>query len=478
MNLRAIDRITFGLGGAVYAVKEAAYIMFVLLFYTQVLGLSGTITGIALFISIIWDGLSDPMVGTWSDKFRSRWGRRHPFMVFGAFPLGLGLIALFNPPAFILADSIWLGLWLLGCSLWIRTALTLFSIPHVSLVAEITQNYHERSRLLGMRTGFLFLMTLLLPAFSLYFLFGETDGEDGRFVIENYVTYGWISAVLVWLVSSITIAGTWKYIDDTKVAMEKMPSSGGLVGMWRDFMSTFESLNFRNLLYYDIAASSSYGITIALNIIIWTYYWGVDAEQTGLILGVSVVLAVPLALLTLGPISRRWPKHKIVSLAVICMLIDVMWMFPLRLLDILPANGHPVIFAGLALQNMLFMYFFILRITSAYSITADLTDEHEVRSGKRQEGGFNSVFAFTSKLGNAVGPLFGGFALDVIGLTEGMAPGDVDQGVIDGLLWAIAIGVVPLMLIALYFTTRFSMSEEQLLEIQNELAVRRSRDES
>ena len=109
------------------------------------------------------------------------------------------------------------------------------------------------------------------------------------------------------------------------------------------------------------------------------------------------------------------------------------------------------------------------------SITADLTDEHEVRSGKRQEGGFNSVFAFTSKLGNATGPLFGGFALDMIGLKEGMAPGEVDQAVLDGLLWAIGIGVVPLMLVALYYTTRFSMTEQQLLDIQNELALRRAR---
>lgn len=463
------------MGGAVYAVKEAAYIMFVLLFYTQVLGLSGSITGIALFISILWDGVSDPIVGTWSDRFRSRWGRRHPFMILGAFPLGLGFIALFSPPEFVVASSTLLGIWLLVCSLWIRTMLTLFAIPHLALVAEMTQNYHERSRLLGMRTGFMFLMALLLPAFSLYFLFTETGGEDGRFIVENYTIYGWISAGLVWGLSIFTIRGTWKYIGNTQVAIEKMPTSKGLRGMWQDFMTTFQSVNFRNLLYYDVAASASYGIAVALNIIIWTYYWGIDAEETGLILGLSVVMAVPLALLTLKPISHRLPKHRIVSLAVICMLIDVSWMYPLRLLDLLPANGHPVIFWSLTLQNMLFMYFFILRITSAYSITADLTDEHEVRSGKRQEGGFNSVFAFTSKLGNATGPLFGGFALDMIGLKEGMAPGEVDQTVLDGLLWAIGIGVVPLMLVALYYTTRFSMTEQQLLDIQNELALRRAR---
>jgi len=71
--------ISYGIGGAPYAVKESAFTLFVLLFYTQVLGLSGTATGIVLFISLMWDAISDPLMGAWSDRFKSRWGRRHPY---------------------------------------------------------------------------------------------------------------------------------------------------------------------------------------------------------------------------------------------------------------------------------------------------------------------------------------------------------------------------------------------------------------
>ncbi len=79
----AVDRkssISYGVGGVPYAIKESAYTMFVLLFYTQVLGLGGTETGVVLFLGLVWDAVTDPLMGSWSHRFISRWGRRHPFM--------------------------------------------------------------------------------------------------------------------------------------------------------------------------------------------------------------------------------------------------------------------------------------------------------------------------------------------------------------------------------------------------------------
>ena len=154
----------YGLGGAVYAVKEAAYVVFILLFYIQVLGLSGATAGIVLFIGLLWDAVSDPLIGVWSDRFKSRWGRRLPFMVAGAIPLGIGFVGLFAPPESILDNQSALAGWLLFWSLWVRTAVTFFSIPQLAMVAEITTDYHERSRLLSYRMGFMFLTTVLLPA--------------------------------------------------------------------------------------------------------------------------------------------------------------------------------------------------------------------------------------------------------------------------------------------------------------------------
>ena len=476
LHLTLPNRLSYGLGGAVYAVKEAAYIMFVLLFYTQVLGLSGTATGIVLSLSLLWDAVSDPMVGSWSDRYKSRWGRRHPFMIYSTIPMGLGFIALFMPPDFVLSSELWLAGWLLGCSLWIRTALTFFSIPHYTLVAEITQDYHDRSALMGQRTAFLFLTTLLLPSTCLYFLFDEGAGGDGRFVASNYVTYGWLSALIVWITATACIAGTWKFVGHTQIDPRRAPSTPGFLGLWSDFLSTFRNRNFRNVLAYDLGATASYGITVALNIIFWTYFWELQATETGLVLGISVLIAVPIAILFLKTAGRRMPKHDIVKWAVVVMLLDLSWPYLLRFLDLIPDNGDPVIFAILVIQNAIFMSFFILRIVAIASLTADLTDEHEAETGLRQEGGFYAVLQFTSKMGGAVGPLYGGFALDMVGLSEGMRPGAVPQSSLDALVWIGAAAIVPLMLMALFFTFRFSMTEERLLQIQA-LIARQRQDE-
>lgn len=266
------QRMGYGVGGAVFAVKEAAYAVFILLFYTQVLGLSGSATGLVLFLAVIWDAINDPMIGAWTDRTRSRWGRRHPFMLAGGIPMGIGFIGLFSPPDMVL-DSQWLlGGWLLFWSIWVRTFLTFFTIPHMAMVAEITSDYHERSQLLGARTAFGFLGAVLLPAAGMYFLFQEQGGIDGRFQAANYPTYGLWSCLLVWLFSSVAIISTRRYIPLINHAEHRLPSSTGILGLFEDFLPVLRNTNFRTLLFYDIAASASYGILIGLNIMAWTYY--------------------------------------------------------------------------------------------------------------------------------------------------------------------------------------------------------------
>ncbi|MCP4211014.1 MAG: sugar transporter, partial [Halieaceae bacterium] len=162
---------------------------FILFYYKQVLDLSGTLTGLAIAISIIWDGISDPLVGAWSDRLRSRIGRRHPLMIAAVIPLAVGFVMLYGPPASVLDDQGELFIWLLASILLVRTALTFFMVPYLALGAEITEDYHERSRLAGMRTNLGWFIGIMASAMALMFLFNEENGVDGRFVIDNYYTY-------------------------------------------------------------------------------------------------------------------------------------------------------------------------------------------------------------------------------------------------------------------------------------------------
>jgi GPH family glycoside/pentoside/hexuronide:cation symporter len=469
MSVSLKTRLYFGLGGSVYAVKEAAYIIFVLIFYNQVLGLSGSATGFVLFLSVLWDAISDPLVGTWSDRFNSRWGRRHPFMVAGAIPLGIGFVGLFAPPQLVIDNSVLLASWLLFWSLWIRTAVTLFALPHLALTTELTHDYHERSQLLGSRMGFLFLTTVGLPAFALFFIFGETDGQDGRFVAENYATYGGLSCVLIWLLAAVTIRGTRGHIRSSE---ENHPADPGLPGMLRDFLKVLHNRNIRQILYYDLAASTSYGIMMTLAAFTSLYYWEISATQTSILLAGPALLAVPLALLSIKPLGQRYPKHKILNIVIGLMLLDAAWMYPLRMWDLIPANGHWSIFALLLLQMFFWLYLFLIRVVAAMSIVADFADEHELEHGTRQEAGLYSALSFTSKIASATGPLFGGIMLDLVGLHKGTLPSAASAGTLDGLALGTTFGIVVPLLLAWYFTFKISMTEERLKEIQAQIATR------
>ena len=187
------SRLLYSSGIVSHALKEAAIGVFVLFYYKQVLGLSGTLTGLAVGISIIWDGVSDPLIGAWSDRLRSRIGRRHPLMIAAVIPMAAGFIMLYGPPDNMLSDQVDLFAWLLISLLLVRTALTFFMVPYLALGAEITDDYHERTQLAGMRTNLAWMIGTLTAATGLIFVFNEEGGVDGRFLIDNYHFFGWVN---------------------------------------------------------------------------------------------------------------------------------------------------------------------------------------------------------------------------------------------------------------------------------------------
>ena len=91
-------KLFWGVGQIGEGVKNSAFNSFLLFYYNQILGVSATLASIALAIAIVFDAISDPVAGSVSDRFQSRWGRRHPFMFASAAPLGITLFLLFFPP--------------------------------------------------------------------------------------------------------------------------------------------------------------------------------------------------------------------------------------------------------------------------------------------------------------------------------------------------------------------------------------------
>ena len=146
----------------------------------------------------------------------------------------------------------------------------------------------------------------------------------------------------------------------------------------------------------------------------------------------------------------------------------------LRSLDVLPANGHASIFWIIGVG--VFVYYGSLAVltTTVYSAIGDVVDEHELTTGKRQEGIFYAVRTFFGKMSNGFGHLFAGIAIDVIGFPPGAVVGEVDPQVIFELgLFEGVIASAPTLL-AVYFYGRYRIDKKRHAEILEALAAQRA----
>ncbi|MCB1645587.1 MAG: MFS transporter [Pseudomonadales bacterium] len=184
-KLSGLTKFFWGFGQIGEGVKNAAFNSFLLFYYNQILGVSATLTSIALGVAVLFDAISDPVAGSISDRFDSRWGRRHPFLVVSAIPLAATLILLFMPPA-NMPEMFYFG-WVMFFAIAVRTCLTLYHIPHLALGAEMARDYNERSGLFSIGLlfsalggyGFYFaIITLVFPS--------RPELPHGMYYVEGY----------------------------------------------------------------------------------------------------------------------------------------------------------------------------------------------------------------------------------------------------------------------------------------------------
>jgi Na+/melibiose symporter-like transporter len=464
-------KLAHGVGSMAFAAKDAAVVNFVPFFYTQVVGLSGTLYGAAAFIGQLSDAISDPVVGTLSDNHRSRWGRRHPFMAFAAIPVALCFLFIFMPPAL----GQWgLFLWLAAGLVALRTFLTFFAIPHTALGAELSSDYEERSLIVSYRTMLGWVAGVGLPFVGLFYLFsrdgtGDGGAEDGRLIYANYTDYAIISAA----VALVTIAATVWF---TRKRIPSLPTGGPKKKLrWtepiHDVRHALQNRNFRWVFSALIFVGASSGVAVTLGFYANTYFWEFTSEQMAMF-GLFNVVPIGAGFAALRPLVRWFEKQTIFAGALAVMILNGLWWIPGRLLDVLPANGDPLLFY-LALVNSFFLVSSVMILqTLGAAIVADIVDEHEVHTGERMDGVFFAAMGFSMKVPTGLGQFLGGAIIQFAGLATGAEPGDVPGDVL------FKLGVIAGPIISLSFIlpglllTRFDLSRERHAELRLALEAR------
>ena len=195
----SIPRIAFGIMGSLFSI-------YLMKFSTDVLLIAPAVMGAMLAASRLWDAVSDPLVGYFSDRTHSRFGRRRIWMFVAAVPMGLSLIAVWSPPLGL--DTTSLVIWMGVALLLYETASTAFFVPHGALGVELTSNYHERTRLFGY-THMIGAIGTILGLVALQLM---TSAEEKRAFAAVLTFVGFLflaeNGLLIWvLMFALGIAG-------------------------------------------------------------------------------------------------------------------------------------------------------------------------------------------------------------------------------------------------------------------------------
>ena len=151
-----------------------------MVFYNQVLGVDPWLCGVVFFVASVVDAVSDPLVGSWSDNFRSRWGRRHPFMLLSVTPLALAFYLMYAPPADL--SELQYFWWFLGTMVMLRLGKTFYTIPYDALGAELTDDYHEGTSVFGYNGVISMVAGAVLGVLVLVMIFPTTTEHQKRLV--------------------------------------------------------------------------------------------------------------------------------------------------------------------------------------------------------------------------------------------------------------------------------------------------------
>jgi len=452
-------RWAYGSGGAGYGVLYNAH-YFVLVYYSQVLGLDPGLAGLAVGIGLVFDAITDPLIGYLSDSTRSRWGRRHPWLYASILPLGASFYFLWHPPGFVEGDTL-LFAWLVVCNVAMRTALTMFLVPAYAIVAELTAEYDERTRLL---TGFHVIYSVFTNGMSvlMYAIWlVPTEGiSDGVMNPEGYQNAGLFGTVVI--VASILVftIGLRRFIPRLRqYQVDKPPSPGQFI---RQVADVFRSTSARVVVAGGVLYYAGTGTYVALWVYIYSYFWEFTSHQIS-------IIAIPMALsaIFLPWAMVRWATGREKKTLAITGLLGAMAInvipISLRLLGFFPENGSGALFwimlAAGFFETILFLVFDICW----RSMIADLTERTELETGRRNEGVISSTITFTTKCADALGTLIAGILLSLIAFPTGTSVGDVPPDVIArlGLIYGPVVFLIWMGVILTISRYRISRSRHQ-----------------
>lgn len=438
-------KLAFGIGASGEAATNWIFNALTFFFYNQVLGLSGTLTAAAVTIGIASDAITDPLMGSISDRWRSRLGRRHPFMYAAPLPLVVTIYLIFNPPAGF--ESVGLFLWFASLTVLMRVASTLFAVPHLAMGAELSDDYIERSKIMSYNNVFTYVGVVILHVAVWFVIFPSFDNGRMQQVAYSPIVFFCCSVIMVCMLGSAFM--TRSRIPLMKPVPADLPAFS-VLQLFSEMASAVTNRNYLYLLLGLFFLSVMIGTHETLGLYMGTFFWEFTDQQIGWLI-LNNIFGYAIGFFTTAGlhsiIEKRW------AIVVTAAGLSVFWSSAviLRLFDLAPPNTTWELVAFIIFLGTFSSACGSILNISVMSALADISDEHELATGRRQEGIFYSARTFFAKTTNGIGHVVAGIALDVIEFPRGVAASEIHPdkifalGLVDGpfaMAWGLLAAVV------------------------------------
>ncbi|WP_439813687.1 MFS transporter [Zavarzinia sp. CC-PAN008] len=419
----------YGFGSVAYGVKDASFNAFLMIFYNQVVGLPANQVGFAIMIAMIVDAVSDPFIGSFSDRLRTRWGRRHPLMYLSAVPVAILFWMLWNPPD-------WQGgalfVYLLVVVVGLRGILGLYEVPSTALAAELTGLYDERTRLVSYRYLFGILGGGVATAFAFGVLLVPTPEQpNGILNADGYHVYGLVAASVVFGSILISAWGTHSRIPTLPKATASGPASMRRLG--RETLETVTNKSFLVVTISAMFSAMAGGLNNSLGTYFGTYFWQFTPQQLAS-MGLIYIVAAVLSFFVAPALSVRFgKKHAGITLAFLSLFVNNTPIV-LKLMGVLDGMSQEALlafFIGFSVIGLTFAFACLILVTS---MILDVVEDSAIRTGRRSEGLFAAASSLVNKTVTGIGIFLAGIILESVAFPTNVAPADVDPTIVRDLV--------------------------------------------
>lgn len=382
-KLRFKNYLGYGVGDIGFNLLFTFANIYLLKFYTDVFGISATIAGIVFFVGrFFWDAITDPIIGWLADRTKTRWGSYRPYVILGAVPLGLSFAMMFYTPELSENGKI---VYAIVTFMLFNLAFTIGNVPYGTLVASLTNNYSERSRLAGFRMTLGIMGGLVGAALAANLL--AKWGEDNSAYFNAALIFG-AAVIVTSLITGFSVKERLEVIRQ-KVSLGKALK---MIRKNRPFISLTLCFFFNFAALYLILAIIPYYFEY--------YLQERDLQGVGLtVIYVTAGLSVPIWVW----IAKYAGKHNVYLFGGIAYILGLVGLY------LSPKD------------NMSFQYAFMMVTAlgagssafSAWAMLADTIEFGEWASGIRVEALLFGIFGFFFKLGSGLGQALAAWGLDI-----------------------------------------------------------------